>query len=491
MNNYTFYPPYPLHAFHLVVREAVDEVIHKVKAPEAMVVMAFLETMSIAAQSLYDVELPYGEVRPVSLNLLVIADSGERKTGVHNLVARPLYQADHKRVQAYKEACKQYDTDNAIWKATQKGLERALIKQKKNDGETDYIQEKLREHTEAAPVKPRLRRIIYQNVTERAFMNAMEGEGESIAMISDEGELITKGGGLHKPGMLNKAWDGASLLSMDRSDGITIQARNPRLTVSYMVQQQIHQDLLNRRGMTLRGSGMWARYLVAQPASTQGHRFVYSADHSLKALATFHKRMDELLQTWTDQVDIGSNQRMTLKFSEDAKNSWQSHANYVESMLAPNNYLHDIKDFASKMMEIISRVSAILHVVSRQSGDISVDTFERAKAIVEWHMHEFKRIFATPEIPQEVRDAQAIEKYLLDHCWSNGHLQIQKNYVLKTGPIRPVGRLDHALACLMRDKRIYLVDGAKRTKFIALNPYIYGFPNGSQNMSSSLGYVTA
>jgi len=468
-------PPYPLTAFHLVIKEAAEEVWRNVQAPDALIGMAFLTNMSASAQGLYDVRLPTGQVRPLSLNELVVADSGERKTGVHDLVGGPLYAFDQSRMAKYETDLAEYQLENRIWKAVEVGLRRQLTKLTQEGQPIDELCRQLSEHEAAKPVKPRLRRIMRQNATERAIMDALEGDGESIAFISDEGEIIIKGGALTLTGTLNKTWDGVRMLSLDRSDGVSIVVRNPRVTVSYMVQRRVLKELLDRRGDVMRGSGHWARYLIGCPASTQGTRYIYDIDNQWCHLPKFHERMRELLDEFGHRLDAGVLGRTILEFSDDAIVSWIDLTNQTESMLRPWGYMHDIKDFASKALEIAGRVAALLHVFSKQEGKISVDTLNRAVAIVEWHLHEFKRLFS-PEIaiPQEHADAQVLEHYLFVNYWCRNFAFAQKNLVLRQGPIRPASRLDAALNCMIVAGRVWITTGQRRERYINLSGPYFG-----------------
>lgn len=467
-------PPYPFGAFHLIVKNAMEEVLKNTQAPDALIAMEFLTDMSVSTQGLYDVRLPTGQVRPLSLNSLVVAESGERKTGVHNLVAEPLYAFDLRRMKKYEIDLQQYELENRIWKSIDTGLRRQLTKLTQEGQPIDEQCRQLSERVAKKPVKPRARRIMRQNATERAIMDALEGDGESIAFISDEGEIIIKGGVLNLTGMLNKWWDGALMLTLDRSDGVSVVVRNGRVTVSYMVQRQVLKELLDRRGDVMRGSGHWARYLIGCPASTQGTRYTYQLDKEWHHLPKFHERMRELLEEFGQRVDTGVIERTTLEFSDDAIPRWIEMTNRTESMLSPWGYLHDIKDFASKAMEISGRVAALLHVFAKQEGKISVDTLDRAIAIVEWHLHEFKRVFSPTTIPQEHRDAQVLEHYLFVNYWCRNFTFAQKNLTLRNGPIRPASRLDVALACLVTMQRVWITVGPRRERYINLNAAYFG-----------------
>lgn len=467
--------PYPLNAFHLGIKNAAEEVIRQVQAPDALVAMAFLTSMSASAQGLFDVRLPTGQVRPVSLNLLTVAESGERKTAVDNLVSAPLYSFDKQRVKKHQADLAVYDLQKRIWQSVDKGLQRQIAKLAQEGLPIDELSQQIAEHTAAKPTQPRLRRIMRQNATHRAIMDAFEGDGEAVAFMGDEGEIITKGGVLNQIGMLNKVWDGAPLLTLDRSERVSVIVQNPRVTVSYMVQTAVLEDLLEHRGDIMRGSGHWARNLIGWPSSTQGSRYTYHLDQNWHYLPKFHERVAELLDEFGRRIDAGVIERTVHEFSDEAIARWIELMNHTEALIAPVGYLHDIKDFASKRVEITGRIAALLHVFSKQEGKISVDTLNRAVEIVGWHQHEFKRIFSPPPaIPQELADAQQLEHYLHTHYWCRSQTFAQKNLVLRNGPVRPSSHLEAALTCLMAQNKVSISIGQRKERFIMLNAAYFG-----------------
>ena len=462
-------PPYPLNAFHLVAQDAAEEVRRIVQAPDALVGMGFLTTMSVASQGLIDVRLPTGQVRPVSLNLMMIAESGERKSGVESLTSAPIYAYDEFCAKKYATDIAQYHIDLRFWKAVETGIRRQITKLAQKGEAVDDQYLKLSEHAAKAPLKPRLRRIMRHNATEKAIMEALHGNGESIAFMSDEGDVILKGGAMNQTGLRNKGWDGARLLSFDRSNE-NIIARNPRVTISLMVQRVVIKEFLDRHGNVTRGSGHWARYLVGWPASTQGMRFMFYEDAVWTHLPVFHARVTELLEEYGRLVAVGDVERTIIEFSDEAKKRWIDMVNNVEQMLKPCGYLSDIKDFASKSIEIVGRIAGLFHWFSKQEGKISVDTLERALVIVKWHMDEFKRIFSPQcSVPEVQVNAQALEHYLQSQYARNNFNIAPKNDVLKNGPVRPSQKFEAALDYLAALDRVRIGVDAKRKRFINLN----------------------
>ena len=101
MNNTLLPSPYPVNALHAGIRDAVLEVQANLQAPDALIAGSFLTAMSSACQSDVEVELPTGQVRPVCLNILTIADSGERKTTTDSVVCAPIYDHDARQASVF------------------------------------------------------------------------------------------------------------------------------------------------------------------------------------------------------------------------------------------------------------------------------------------------------------------------------------------------------------------------------------------------------
>lgn len=474
MNTFSTPSLYPLDAFPTVVQYAACEVADNTQAPTALIAMEFLANMSASAQGLYDVELPTGKVSPVSLNCMIVAESGERMTGVHRLVSKLLYQFDVQQRSKYESDLLHFEESMRAWKAFEKGLSRKLAKAIKDSDGVEAVQRELSEWAKQMPVKPRARSLMRQNITERAMMDALEGSGESVAFICDEGEVIMNGGALDQLGLLNKAWDGTDALIMDRSQGVSIIASQPRVTLAIKVQPAVLQRHEKRRGAVMRGSGHWSRYLVGNPPSTQGMRQTYQLDRSWGRLDAFHERMQELLDALAAGIESGSVVRQVLAFSLEAKFQWLYLSNQIEGMLGPGGYLHDIKDFASKTMEITGRVAALLHVYAKHDGCISVDTLNRAAAIVQWHRDEFKRLFSPECTTSEAQqDAHAIGEHLFQLRHQAGSTRFPKKDILQYGPVSSKKRFDTALKVLIDWKQVRISIGLKGQHVIDLNPFVF------------------
>ena len=467
-------PAYPVDAMYSLVRDAVWEVRDQIQAPDALVAGSVLTAMSMACQGNIDVLLPTGLIRPPSLFFAMFGQSGERKTTVDSLVCTPIHEHDKAYTAANADALAHYEATLRMWQAEDAALQRKLGKAVQQCEDLEQYRDNLVAHARLKPRKPAPMRIVHQNITERPLMEALQGDGKSIAIVSDEGEIVLKGGVMSKMGLLNKAWDGAASLSLDRMDG-HVQVTNPRMTVSFMIQEEVFQEFWDKRGHTARGSGHMARYLVAFPASTVGFRRMTLQDHTWTCLPPFHDRLNELLVT-ADQRRANNGSRTLLEFSIEAKELWVRSQNRVESLMRPGECYFGIKDFASKFLEIAGRVAAIFHYFNGLQGHISRETLERALDVVDWHLNEFNRIFGdSNRVSQLQQDVQYLGYYLLNRYWNEGHDKASWNEVrTRNGSVRDQKRFEAAMRELWREGSVrFDTESSGRGKgkrYIYLNP---------------------
>ena len=440
------YRVFPTHALYSSVANALLEMRTNVKAPDALIAGAIFTGMSICSQGDILILLPTGQITPGLLFIATAADSGERKTATDGLVLAPIYARDAAIAMQHEQAKADYQADLRFWKIIDKAIQAKLVKALNKGHDATKLRAELADHLKTKPRKPKLQRMIYQSVTERPLMEALEGDGKCVAILSDEGSIVLQGGATNKLGTLNKAWDNPSVMTFDRADG-NIVARNPCVTVSFMIQEKLFKEFLGKRGEMARHSGFLARFLVSWPASTQGFRYLSLYDPVWEHLPRLHQRMNELLDATAARRAMGDTSRKTLSFSTDAKNLYVTLQNTVESKLCDGGALASVRDFASKSMEIVGRVAGIMHHFEGIAGDlISCETLQRAQEVVSYYFEEYLHLFGTqPDVPQDQKDMNALGDYLHTKYWLNGVWTVPRNEVRKNGPIRHQGRFEIAI----------------------------------------------
>lgn len=476
-------PPYPMGAFLVVVRDAGFELQRNVKAPDAMIGMSLAFAITLACQGLILVKLPFGQTRPVTQNMLLVGDSGERKTPIHGRVFEPFLDFDALIEKSYESSLEAYQVETDWWQTVKSSIRREIDKAYRDDEGMSEAKAKLAAHAKLKPKKPKLRILVRSDISQRAIMDALEGDGESLVIMTDDGESLFKSGAMTNLGVLNRLWDSPKTLPLDRAEQEHVSVLNPRVSIWIMTQEEVLTAYCEKRGKLAKGSGHWARYLVGFPLTTKGTRWVPLDEPIWEHLPKFHERIRELLVQFQDMMASGKIELEVIEFSEDAKARWIQQANNTEWMIRPGEYMSDIDDFASKTMELVARLAASMHFFAGDGGKISLDTLERAIEIVAWHVGEFKRLFAAkPVMQQEQVDAFDAAMWLRTRIWRGWNTQscVAKNHLLQYGPVRNRNRLNSALGILQDQSAIWLGQNPKNKQwFVNLNDTFFAGMTGS------------
>lgn len=467
-------PFYPVHEFPVEARKAIEQVQKNIKAPLALIGASVLSAMSAAAQGRIMVKLPIVDTaRPATLYSLVVADSGERKSAVDAKIFERLKKRDEMRKARYADRLSHYQIEHRLWQKIEADLIKKIVKLTGEGENTDDFRALLTEHGKSKPDKPGVGTRLRQNLSTRSLLDDLDGEGKSLVILSDEGQIVLEGTLLKSSGYLNKGWEGGPI-QMNRANGVRISAENVSITFSIMVQSSALQGHLRRQGDTPRGTGFWARFLITWPESTMGTRFTYDLEPTWENLNEFHACLEAMMGDFEEE-DSADFDLTVYELDEDARALWVELVNETELLIQPLGPMSDIRDFASKACEIAVRIAALFHHFSQQTGRISRDTLQRATRIVHYHIHEFKNIFSSSnEVPQVYADSAALEGYLRDQYQRNGGKAIPRNQVLKCGPVRPKERFDPALQSLEFEHKVVVGTDPNRRRWIWPKPQCFG-----------------
>ena len=306
-------------------------------------------------------------VGPLSLNFLVIAQSGERKTAADKALGAMLGDWERERADALRDDIKRNRAALDGWAAEQEGFKAAIKSTvRKNPEEADKLGSGLwitpakarRTHRAAAALRRR----------ESAIAGLHVGPGHpSAALWSDEGGMVTGSHGMGKDSLLgfmaglNRLWDGGAI-HHDRKQAQSVHLEGRRLTVSLMVQPLVLRELTARGGGLTRGSGFLARYLVAAPLSTMGARLYQEAPRGMPRLTAFHQSIRELLDASLPLDDQGRLALPVLGLSGGAFAIWRDYHDEIERQLKPLGNYTTVCDFAAKSADNAARIAGCLHV---------------------------------------------------------------------------------------------------------------------------------
>ncbi|NIL22489.1 DUF3987 domain-containing protein [Yersinia mollaretii] len=459
--------PFPVYVFPQIIRNAVYEVEQHTQAPQALIAASVLGVISLACQNRIDVCRLNNLRSPVSLFLLTLAESGERKSTVDKLLMKPLYQLEDEWFEKYTQDLIIWRNEETAFNVEKKALMSKLKSEISRNKEHSTTNERLKALLATYPKAPVRFRQIFNDATPAAIKDYLSGRWRSIGLMSDEAGTIFNGYALNELPFINKMWDGA-MFPVERKSEPDKLIKDARMTLALMVQPDVlKKGYLERKGDTAKGIGFFARCLMCQPGSTQGYRQITSPVVSSEHLPVFHLRLMGIVNESITRND--ENERQCLYFSPEAEKRWLEFYNKVESEMGILGALSNFKDYASKMAENMARIAALLHYFNGDEGDISLLTTEAAVEISAWYVDEYIRLVSNPTGFTLVNsEADELYFWIKEYCCRCFVPYIRKNTILQYGPsrFRNRNKVNELLGALYSQKRILAAKKGK-TVFIA------------------------
>lgn len=415
--------PYPIEALPVLVRDAVVEVQSYVQAPIAMVAACALSNISIAVQGFIDVARDEKLHGPVALYLLSLAESGERKTTCDKAFSGGIIAYQTQATEDMADEVKQYRADKKAHEAKCLGL-LAEIKRLASKGEP--TQEKEGEHqrlSRAEPQKPIVPSMLLTDATPEALLFSLANEWPASAIVSDEGGAVFGGHGMGRESAmrylstLNSLWGGGTQRT-SRKTSESFNVVNPRLTVHIQIQPETLKEFLSRSGDLARGSGFLARFLISEPASTQGKRLYKLPPRTSHALDKFNERLTQILGVGVPFNERGELAPSLMRLSPEAKAIWVEFHDTVEEQLNAGGEFADLRDSASKVADNAVRLAALFAYFETMtpSTPICDEHMRSGVAVATWHLYESQRFFDELATNAEQRNVSVLNDWLVSYC---------------------------------------------------------------------------
>lgn len=424
--------PYPLDELGTVLTPAAEALQRVIQAPDAICGASILAAASLATQHLADVGID-GRRYPLSLWLLSVAESGERKSAVDTEAMRPARDYEKFLAAEYAEALNAHATEHAEWQARCEAA-KGEAKKARGEGLSQALQ-----HIGSAPEPPLLPKVIVGDFTAEGLAKMLAAGRPSIGAFTDEAALVFGGHGMTKEtvmrtaGTLCKLWDRGELDRVRASDG-AVKLYGRRLALHLMAQPVIAERALS--DVVLAGQGFLARCLLAWPESTAGRRpYVAESLVDDAALVRYRGRLSELMGSPLPLTE-GQRQELAprlLVLTDEAARVWRGLHDKVEAGMGPGGSFAAVRPWASKTPEQVLRVAGVLTLIDQPAAElIEASTIERAADLALWHLNEAARLAGTAELSPEVRDAEA----LLGWCHETRRLHLHSGAALRLGPAR-------------------------------------------------------
>jgi putative DNA primase/helicase len=469
--------PYPDEALPRILRDAVRQAQAFVQAPMALVACSAISALSLAAQGLANVRRDHQLVGPISLYLLAVADSGERKTTCDAIFCPALRDWETGRRQEMSPKIAKLEAATAVFEAKKAGILEAIKHKRRRAQDTAGEERELEALVGHAPVPPLIPRLLYADATPEALAHALATGWPSGGVLSAEAGAVFGAHGmgqdtiLRNLALLNVLWDGGEM-AIDRRSRPSFVLRGRRLTFGLMVQPEALRGFLERAGTLPRGTGFIARFLIAWPGSTQGTRAYRPAPEAMPQVALFEARIRELLAQPLATDAHGCLTPAVLELSPLAHAEWIRFYDEVECELGARGIFRGVRDVAAKAAENAARLAALFHVLEHgASGTIASEEIRAAACIVGWHLNEARRLLADLDTPPSLAAAIRLDSWLRNEAQANDTNRVPTKRIYQYGPncVRDSRDLRAALAILAERGRARMEEDGRR-RCVAINP---------------------
>jgi hypothetical protein len=454
--------PYPIEALSTGVRAAIEAIVDVVQVPPALAAQSVLAAAALTAQCDINIEPITGYPIPVSLFLVTVAQSGDRKSSSDRRAVEPIKEYERYLHTLYEVEKHDYAINQAAFTAaTRKATNGA------NKSRAD-IRAGL-EDAGKPPIAPPVPLLICDEPTAPGLQRLFVEAYPSLGLFSDEGAAWLGGYSMQDEqqaatgAMLSKLWDGQPIKRVRAAKDETIQIlHGRRLSLHLMVQPTIVDKLFGSK--EVRAQGLLSRLLVAQPTSLRGTRMWKEPDQaSLDALENFRVKMGRRLSRGMAFKDNATRELdlTTVKLTPEARAVLIQFSDHCEKQARPGGPYEEIGDFASKMTENATRIAAVLaHYEGAEllkKDGLSANAANAGARIVQFYAGEALRLYGAGRIEDDADNAQI----LIDFIRKRGLAQVGKQWLSQNAPkaVRPAQVLSRAITLLVEYNHLVEIKG--------------------------------
>jgi hypothetical protein len=454
--------PFPFAALGPILGPAAKRIHEIVKAPDSICGHSMLAAAALMTQPYADIHID-GRIYPLSLFMLTVAESGDRKSAVDNIVLKPIRDFEKMLAKCCSQEKGNYKNKLDSWRS-----HRVQILKESNQS----IVEKALNALGLEPLAPLAPHILLEEPTYEGLVKLLALGQPSLGLFSDEGGRMFGGFSMSKESLLkticglSSLWDGKPVNRIRAGDeNLLLYGR--RFSMHLMIQEIILSDI--QKNQLLTNQGMVARCLIVQPISNAGFRPYCEIDIAQDALIiSFWQHAANLLDTPFPLVEGTQNELMPrqLMLDPEAKKIWISFHNVLDAELHPDGLWHPIRRTANKAAEQALRIAGVLTLTENiEAKSISLEILERAICLTQYYLNEALRISEMSFIDPDMALAQKVYKWMVNRYLENKQsiFSLQEIYQL-AGP-RGARKKENAL----RSMRIMEEQG-----------WIYSLDNGSK-----------
>ncbi len=414
-----------------VLRNAAMSLQRIIQAPDAISAQSVLGAASLACQPYANISMD-GRELPLSLFMITIAESGDRKSGTDKIALKPICDWQKMLFNTYREENKTFIKRKELWDSKKK----------------EWMKDPSKgEFAEEAPQEPLHPLILVEEPTYEGIIKYLAIGQPSIGLFSDEGGRFFGGHAMNSDNQiktmagLSSLWDGKEVSRLRGGDG-NMLLYGRRLSMHLMIQEIVLEQLMTNQMVECQG--FLPRCLVSFPRSTAGNRPYVEEDISKDpAILKYYECINSLMDRKPPVASISAPQNelipRKITLTDAAKKQWILYHNAIDRDLGAGMRLVPIRRFANKAAEHVLRLSGIQAMIQCSDTDqIDVEDVERGIILVEYYLNEAMRIQGCLSIHPDLLLAQKV----LNWCKESGREAIALQEIYQRGPsqIRSAGK---------------------------------------------------
>jgi hypothetical protein len=375
---------YPTAAFGAHAN-AVRAIASHQQVSESMVGSILLVIVAALAQAFVGVSLRRGaRGNPVSIFLMLIAESGERKSSTIESLLRPVL----------------------------------AILRKATDQRQQLV---LGDPTVDGTIIGLIRRCPAQ------------------LLLAPEGATLLGSHAMHSNSLLRFAGTLTSVFSGEPISRVRAKeyeyAEDRRLSAVIAVQEIIATGFLSND--LVMQQGLANRFIYDKPASKMGSRMLSRTDlHQNEDYQSLASHLGKLAaHPWTIDDDTGGVSTRTICLSDDAFELWEVFFNHIESRLGKGGQLVNHAGYASRFAEQVLRFAANLAVLDDPDvTEISLEVMERAMDLAEYYLPTALHLFSAAPANADEQHANALLDWMRNKMAEYDLPAIPTRLIYRYGP---------------------------------------------------------
>jgi len=466
--------PYPYQALGSLLAQVAEAIQAATQASIGTCAQSVLATANFCVQAHVNVELPTGEIKPVSEYLLTVAESGERKTAADERALCGVRAREQMLAEEFHQEWKRFEDDLEAFDKQRSQVVASPKFATREDKRREL------ERLGDKPEPPRRPVLTCGEPTYEGLIRLLrEGHGY-CGIFSSEGGLFIGGHGMSADAKLrtiaglSEIWDGHPIKRIRSGDGI-VSFPGRRVALHLLVQPGVADRLFG--DPLLVDQGLLSRVLAIAPDAVAGTRHFCRLDvEQSSKISRFSSHVSEILNRPPPCADSDPRELRprTVKLDLNATRLWIEFHDHVERLLAPEAPLSSIKHLANKAPEHAARLAVTIEAFDTLNVEtVSAKVMMGGIELVQHYLSEALRIYAAIEDSPDLRLAEKA----LDWIRSRPKGIFTTRDLYQSGPyaIRDSAKAKIIITILVEHRWIVqieggaIIDGVKRREVFELS----------------------